>query len=261
MSDVLDQLRAADPVPDPPRDGAEADALLASILARPRKPPRRRRTLPRAAVAVAGLACALAILLVALGGGGDSLADRAYAATAPGRSVVHELVVTDWREPGSTRRLGTERLEAWYHPADGRARRLYDEHGDRVDIVVPAHGVLRLRGSDAGPLWTENPDPGFRRKNATDFLHEFRQAYKTGTLERTGHETFAGRDTVAYRVKAPDGVTEERWYVDPKTAVPLGSTRLFAAVGEPAQLVTRRLMAYERLPSTPQNLKLLRAPR
>jgi hypothetical protein len=182
---------------------------------------------------------------------------------------VHEVVVTEWRHLDSDEPLGSERLEAWYHPADGRARRLYDEAGGRVDVVVPAHGTLQLRGSDVGPKWTENPDPGFRRKNQTDFLHEFRRAYETGQLEEIGSRQFDGREAIAYRVKAPDGVDEVTWYVDPETAIPLGSTELFAHRRSASnghdpdfrgQLVTRRLAQYERLPATPESLRLLDAP-
>lgn len=65
-----------------------------------------------------------------------------------------------------------------------------------------------------------------------------------------------------YRVKTPDGITDERWYVDPRTAQPLGSTQYFApAGGEAGQIVTRRLAAYERLPARPENLRRLAAPR
>ena len=96
------------------------------------------------------------------------------------------------------------------------------------------------------------------RKNSTDFLHEFRVAYVSKQLEDAGPATFDGRAAEAFRVKQPDGVTEETWYVDPQTARPLGDVRRFAdAAGEPGQIVTRRLTVYEKLPATATNLKLL----
>jgi hypothetical protein len=267
-NDLLERLGASNPVPEPPADALDADALLARILAQPRGPAPRRQRPRRAIAAVVVAGSLIAGVLAAALSGGDSLADRAYAASLPGSSVVHEVVVTEWRHLDEDAPAGSERLEAWYHPADGRARRLYDETGDRVDVVVAADGTLRLRGSDAGPHWTGNPNPAFRRKNQTDFLHEFRRAYEGGRLEEVGEASFAGRDAVAYRVKAPQGVDEEQWYVDPESGRPLGSTRLFEAkpaseLGNDAfrgQLVTRRLVEYEQLPATAANLRLLDAP-
>jgi hypothetical protein len=107
--------------------------------------------------------------------------------------------------------LGTERLEAWCHPAGGRARRLYDTEGDRIEIVIDADGQLRRRGGDAGPNWTPNTDPAFVRKNSTDFLHEFRVAYVNKRLEDAGPARFDGRPAHAFRVVRPDGVTAETW--------------------------------------------------
>jgi len=229
-------------------------ALLAAILAEPRRTRTRRRP-ARAVAALATLAAATAAVLVATSAGGDSLADRAYAAALPGKSVVHEVVVTDWHGLDDDKTLGTERLEAWYHPADGRARRLVDSEGDRIEIVVAANGRLQLRGGDVGPQWTENNDPAFVRKNSTDFLHEFRVAYVNKQLEDAGPAMFDGRPAEAFHVTRPDGITEETWYVDAKTAQPLGDVRRFAGAG--GQVVTRRLTTYEKLPATPANLAAL----
>jgi len=182
----------------------------------------------------------------------------AYARSAR-NAVIHEVVVTDWRRLDARTASGLGRLEAWYHPADGRARRLYDLGGDRIDIVVPAHGPLRLRNSYVGPDWTVNPAPGLRRTNQTDFLHEFRRAYETGRLEQVGERPFDGRPAMAYRVKSPAGIDEELWYVDPTTARPLGSTRRFDHVAG-GQLLTRRLVEYERLSATAAHLRLLDPP-
>ena len=255
MNTLMEKLAAANPVTEPPHNDAER--LLATILAEPRIAPRRRRP-ARAVAALAAVAAGIAAVLVATSAGGDSLADRAYAAALPGKAVVHEVVVTDWHGLNDDKTLGTERLEAWYHPADGRARRLYDTEGDRIDIVVDANGRLMLRGGDSGPDWTENGDPGFVRKNSTDFLHEFRVAYVNKQLEDAGPASFDGRPAEAFRVKQPDGITEETWYVDPDTAQPLGDVRRFADVaGEPGQIVTRRLTTYEKLLATTDNLRLL----
>jgi hypothetical protein len=121
--------------------------------------------------------------------------------------------------------------------------------------VIDANGRLTLRGGDAGPDWTENSDPAFVRKNATDFLHEFRVAYVNKQLEDAGPARFDGRAAEAFTVKQPDGITEETWYVDPRTARPLGDVRRFA--GEGGQVVTRRLTTYEKLPATADNRTLL----
>jgi hypothetical protein len=252
MNTLIDQLAAANPVPEPPH--GDADALLAAILAQPRRTRARRR--PARAVAVlATLAAATAAVLVATSASGNSLADRAYAAALPGKALVHEVVLTSWHGLNDDKTLGTERLEAWYHPADGRARRLYDTEGDRIEIVVDANGRLILRGGDAGPNWTSNDDPAFVRKNSTDFLHEFRVAYVNKQLEDAGPASFDGRPAHAFRVKQPDGITEETWYVDAKTAQPLGDVRRFAGAG--GQVVTRRLATYEKLPATAANLAVL----
>ena len=265
-NDLLERLGASNPVPEAPADGPSADQLLTRILTQPREPTRRWAR-PRGAIATVAIAgCLLAGLLVVAMSGGDSLAERAYAATTPGSSVIHEVVVTEWRHLDAQEPLGSERIEAWYYPTDGRARRLYDDTGERVDIIVPTHG-MQLHVTDLGSDWTEIVDPGLRRKSQTDFLHEFRRAYETDQLEELGRRPFDGRDAIAYRVKTPDGVDEEIWYVDPETAQPLGSTDLFAA-RPPApdvpefrgQLMTRRLIQYERLPATAENLRPLEEP-
>ena len=134
-----------------------------------------------------------------LGASGSALSHRHVEAL--------DALVTDWHGLNDDRTLGTERLEGWYHPADGRARRVYDAEGDRIDIVVDANGRVKLRGGDVGPNWTANTDPAFVRKNSTDFLHEFRVAYVNKQREEAGPSTFGGRAAEAFRVKQPDGVT------------------------------------------------------
>jgi hypothetical protein len=262
-TDPLERLRAANPVPDPTPEEAAADALLARVLATPREERRTivRRGRPRLVLPAAVAAAAAAALLAVALGGGDSLVERAYAAVQPGGDVIHEVVVSEWSTEGGAGANGGETIDAWYHPAGGRARRHVSGSEGLYDVVV-APGGVRVRSPNTGRRWAENDDPAFRARNRTDFLHEFRRAYESGQLKELGPRTFEGRDAVAYRVRNPRGIDSLTWYVDVATAMPLGSIELLShreKAGEPLRTQThvRRLERYERLPATPENLSRL----
>jgi hypothetical protein len=264
MPDSLDRLRDADPlafleIPDGPPPG-----LLGDIVATPRA--RARRRSPRIAIAVAGVAAAAAIVAVAAPSSHLSLAQRAYAATAPDDDVVYTVsTVTDanhhevthseqWQRGDRMRNVitVTENGKTYRYEHDQRGtsfRTLYDGRVDTID---------QSEAKD----WS-----GFAQ-NVETVVDRFRKAITTAT--DAGETTFNGRPAHAYTA---DDVT---YYVDPQTALPLGSEMTYERIdavtagprtarppsGDPAVAghIIESVDHFERMPATPANLALLDAP-
>jgi hypothetical protein len=105
----------------------------------------------------------------------------------------------------------------------------------------------------------------------TDFVAQFRRAYETGRLTADGPSTFNGHRVVRYRSISPDSGSHLiiEWYIDPRTARPVGASEAFASgqafcsrptpAHTPGPRCTNAvaiatLVSFEVLPASPQNL-------
>jgi hypothetical protein len=257
---LLDDLRAANPVPDP--DALELPATLAArALATPqprvRRREPRRRLLPAAGVlALAG--AAVAVLLLALGGGGagtPDLAARAYAATAA-HGVTHWQV--DLFNYTSAGKLGMhQRTEGWRRGATMHVVHSELHHGREhatADTRTVGHRVTtwmsisdtydrmtlpRRRSSSSEDVTFRDGDP----------MLAFRAAYQEHRLRDLGH----GRFDVVFRHMPPGSVVYE---VDPDSGRPLA-----LVMTNPQSRSVWRFTTYESLPDTKANRdKLLLLP-
>jgi hypothetical protein len=265
MPDSLDRLREADPlahldVPDAPPPG-----LLTRIVATP--PAKRRRRVPRVAIAVAGVAAAAAIVAVAAPSGTHlSLAQRAYAATAPQDDVVYTVTtVTDAAHHSVTHIRQWQRGDRMHNVIEvTQGARTYRYEHDQIAGVFRTLYDGKVDSIDRNDVkdWS-----GFA-ENVTTVVDRFRAAIATAT--DAGETTFAGHPAHAFTA---DGTT---YYVDPRTALPLGSVMTYQFIdattsgprtprppsGDPAVAghIVETVDHFERMPATPANLALLDAP-
>jgi hypothetical protein len=215
---LLDDLRAANPVPDP--GALELPATVAvRALARPQAA--RRRLLPAAGVlAVAG--AVVVVLLLALGGGGagtPDLAARAYAAAA-GHGVTH------WRTDMATfdargRRRAHQRQEGWARGATTHVVQTEFVHGRphvQYDMRQVGHRIRSWMSISDTYTTTTVPKRRMTGEDVTfrlgDPMLAFRLAYQQHRLRALGD----GRFDVAFRNLAPGSVVYE---VDPGSGRPL----------------------------------------
>src|SRR4051812_29879547 len=167
----LELLRTIDPAEDTHDDDRAAEQLLRMVLASPRPTRRRRR---RALIALPVAAALLAALALALDRGGESLAAKAYAATAPGEEIVHE--VSEFAVGPSGRVVETQ--ESWWRPADGTARWvMYVENKKRSEYVIGADGVARLQ-----PPFASYPGDGDLNPHGSDSARKFVDGMRSVTL-------------------------------------------------------------------------------
>ena len=253
MTDVLDRLRAADVAaahaPEPPA------ALLAAIVAEPRRTRRRTRSRLLAAAAVAALA--LVAVIADLPGERANLAARAYAQTAPGDAIVHSIENERTVVGGRTFRM---RVERWVRGQDAHVVLTQYVDGKTLvyDQVVDERGVLRnklpggqiqeLRQADGG----ESADVVANERR--DAVALFRRAYEERALEDAGATSFGGRPAHAYT--RATSLQAETFYLDASTGMPLGyEVRLAGKLGV---TFTSSIDTFERLDPTPENLAKLR---
>ena len=174
MNDVMERLRAADPVAGgiSTAEQREADALLTRIVGSPAAPdggpdterlaPARRRGLPRVAFAVAGLACAVLIALAVIDlGGSDTPApagaiDKAVAATTQPNTIYHvlERATASGIPSGGPR---TFYFESW-NTTNGRFhRKTFAARGERRGPLVDEIAGRRRPGRQGGPALRYQP--------------------------------------------------------------------------------------------------------
>jgi hypothetical protein len=252
MNELLDDLRAANPVPDP--GALELPATLAArALSAPQPRPRapRRRLLPAAGVlAVAG--AVVAVLLLALGGGGagtPDLAARAYAATA-----VHG--VKHWRIDMASfgadgRQRAHQRQEGW---ARGATLHLVwtEFHHDKPHVTFDYRQVGHRTRTwmSVSDTYMTGRLPKRRRLSGEDVTFRFgdpmlafRIAYREHRLRDLGH----GRFGVVFRHVSMGDVVYE---VEPETGRPL---RLVLSGNPDGSREVWTFTTYESLPDTPAN--------
>jgi hypothetical protein len=272
-SDIDALVRDADPARTPtPED--ELDALVAQARAITAHAPTRKaeRRPRRALIAVPAAAAALLVALAfALHHGGASLAAKAYAATAPGDEIVHEISVRTSPNGGDATQIVEEQ---WSRPADGTARSVQTTDGREIaESTVDARGALHIVTSD-GYASTIKPDSAATRhwiEDARSVTQWFREEYATRSLHDDGMTTFAGRRVHAYSTDVNASEAEQRFigattppahetfYLDPETALPVGVRALVSGThgGKPGVFDTV-IERYEKLPATPANLAKLR---
>ena len=215
--------------------------------------------------------------------------------------VVSSVTRTEGGHPGQvvpasvgTRELvppnSTERITGWYQPATGRAHVIQTgrisagpiitastpRHGSRSthsDIIVRANGsfatprgIIGLHGLATGAADNTSLVTGDIAHD--DFVQEFRRAYRAGLLAKSETTTFEGKRVVGYRnttpltgLAGPSDTATVEWFIDPRTAQPLGSIERLAIAGVPGVtfVTTNHLVQFGRLAPTPQNLARLTA--
>jgi hypothetical protein len=253
---MLDRLRDFDPAAFlPEADAPPSAAVLARIVATP--PEVRRRRAPRLVAAAAGLAVAAvaAIAVLEPSGAGVSLAERAYAATAPADAVVFTETTTTETHDGAV--FSTSHVRTWQHGdrmydvmdlvQDGKPFRYEHDQNGAVFRTLHDGKVDAIRRDDPGWRGDEG-EKGFAQ-NLQTVVERFRARFPR--LRDAGETTFNGRPARAYA----DGDTT--YYIDRETALPLGSVLV---ISSPAIRFTTTIDRYQRLPVTPANLARLDAP-
>jgi hypothetical protein len=285
MQDLIERLRDADPLPDAERLTADeqrrADDLLAWLTAQPvtvRPRPRVRRW-----ALAAGVACAVALLLVAVSlldenEGTPGVAERAVAAVSDEKAIYHTISITratvpDAEDPSPP----AVWFESWDAPDGSTHRKGFKvAHGERGKLMTDMAGRLhpKGRGRFGGPLVTYDArDDTIRHmrfgrtpiRGAPPVLDPSSDpARSLKALEAQGRLRLAGTarvgDRKAYRLVsgpvpgfAPGRVDRYEYLVDTETYYPLlvrfasGSLRL-----------TVRYLVYERLPFDASHRELLK---
>jgi len=273
MPDALTRLREADPAAH--ADPAPPQALLQAILAAPPERPRRRRRAPRIVLAGATLAAAAVVAVAALPGAErapapirHSLVERAIAATAPKPDFI-TYTVTTTVQTGQPELQSRDTLEQWQYrdrmhnimgtvQPRGTWRYEHDQQGGTFRTLMHndkgGSEYQITRRTDPG--WDpEELDQGFKA-GVTTLVDRFRA--QIAKAQDLGTTTFNGRPAHAYRGAAD---AKERvlgattYYVDPETALPLGSRMTFSGI----EIVTT-VDRYAQLAPTPENLAKLDAP-
>lgn len=294
MPDTFDRIRAADPARALPEETeAErraAEALLERLVAEPVEQPRRRR-LPRprtfavTAAAAAAIAAVFALIVPDDEHVPTGLATRAYALTNPADRIVHEVV--EWRFRGNDSNPPVNvRGERWLRPSTGEYRWVWRSGKVVGEVAVDRGGTQRRWSPQLEPKVevTRAPDlsdlPPTEPRPDASAVQQFRRAYERGLLRDAGPSEYRGRPTRRYvaerREKArrvPSGVGKgtvrqpairetESWEIDAKTALPLAMsvrrTILYATQPTDRQRIDQRILRYEKLAPTTENLDKLR---
>ena len=281
MPDLMTRLRDADPASDV--DTPPPAHVLQAILATPPRDQRPRRA-PRIVLAAATLAAAAVVALAALPATetGPTLAERAFAATAPMPDFITYTQTTTVQD-GSPSMDSTDRLRQWQYrdrmhnfmdviQPRGSWRYEHDQNGGTFRTLINGKELQVTRKTDPG--WSgDELEEGFRA-GVTTLVETFREQIRTA--QDLGETTFDGKPAHAYRGAPGEGRRppgEVTYYVDPKTALPLGSTAVFTVyapkvvdgkveLGEPDGEITivTTVDRYERLEPTRANLAKLDAP-
>ena len=270
----LEMLRAIDPASNVPPDDDSADRLLRTVLADPRPARRRRASRRRLLLAAPVAASLLVVLALAPQRGGENLAAKAYAATAPGDEIVHEVSVFKWLQPSGA---ATQTQESWWRPADGTARSVQSPDGGQgVTTVIDATGLAHVRSpyaADPDHDVVLNPpgqdvDPVIRRfiDSVRSVTLAFRDDYAGQRLHDEGTTTIGGRSVHAYSADTREWFSEDRayatyhrtFYLDAASALPIAQRVEMPGPNGTTLVAMTTVKTYEKLPATPANLAKLR---
>jgi hypothetical protein len=282
--DTMERLAAADPLSGgerlTPEEEHEAEALLASLLATPVSPERRRARPRRLALAAAGVAAIAAGAFVAVNladsdAPGPGVVERAVAAVAEEDVVFHYVERMEATVPPRMGEDMTVYSESW-NTADGRFHhKRYESPQPGAELVsdfagrrLPGRDLARALAWDArrntitemgysfdsGPVPNLDPlgDPGAQLRA----LEERGRLRLAGTTEVDGRRAYRLESGPVSRPDEP--ASEERivFLVDAETYLPLVKQHsLDTSVGR-ATLVSR-YSVYERLPLNAQTSELL----
>ena len=254
MRDLMERLAAADPLRDDehPLD-AEADALLARIVATPPEPVHRHRV-RRYSIATAAVAAVATVAAVVFVGSDADEAVAARSAAALGRAdsvyhVIQRRTITGDRQGPTTIPV---RIESWY----SSDRRLHEKYFDAEDgrLLEEAAGRSWLirwnvdqnrlfaegRGpsGNAGklPLLDPSGDPGLT----------LQALVARGALE-VEEETDDGYRLVSEPIEVDVGEYRFEYVVDKQTYLPVEERWTLTDGGETIGMV-REFLTYERLP-------------
>lgn len=289
MNEVMERLRAADPVSGEisQEDRHTADDLLARIVGTPPEQvaeplaPARRRGLPRAAFAVAGLACAVLAALAAIdlaGSDAPSTAgavDKAIAATSRPNTIYHVVERTTFRGLG----FGppqTIYVESW-HTTNGHFRRKSFLPGaDGPGRLADETAGRRRPGRRGGPALRYEARQneiypsgmGFGSPQNSVAIDPFagpglqlRQLRREGRLQVSGTTELDGKSAIRLVSDWAPGIGDTRqrseYLVDAKSYLPLRlRQRIELKNGKRGEIVYRYL-TYERLPLNSKTRGLL----
>lgn len=177
-----------------------------------RSAPRARRLLMAAAVL---LATAIAAGTLADGGGGPSLAERAYAAVAPPENGIRHVISeeTIFRRDGRELR---QRQELWIS-ADGCRARVRHERppGRLVGEVAQDREGTRTYLPEEGRVIVGPPS---ERYFILDPVASFRDLYRRGKVRETGRQRLDGHEVIRFTMT--DNDLTATYFADAETFVP-----------------------------------------
>jgi hypothetical protein len=275
MSDLLERLSAANPLPDCPQPSIEEVWMRLATeepgRSRPSITPGRSRLTRRGLlvpVCAVAAVMALAVLLVTSGsGGGLSVVARAYAAASSNGTIIH-YVMSSRQRPAQTNHVPWKYADThgqvW---VSGRRRHLIEAlsfvpgHGSLShEIVVDGDHVENFQGNTIVESTTQSASGSCAALVScgagvpADPLAEIRSLYKAGQLRAAGQTTVGHRRVDV--IVSQDATV--RVLVDPRTFIPIQITQTFGSQPWPVSpTVTTTITHYQRLALTPHNNKLL----
>ena len=266
MNDVMDRLRAANPVLEDPAL-PPVESLLARLDSEP--PQRRRRTRRPLVLAVAATVALAAVVLSSELRGVDVVAE-AREALGGTDGIVHLRVHEEnFNADGSLVSLSGTRPEVW---AARNPLRIHVRQASRSGSMVDswyADGVTRNVDSATGKVQTHRMDPETQREfedidgraslgqPGLDPVPVIRRLLVEGKLKHDGSTTFDGRKVE--RLVGSEGVDVE-YLVDARTYAPVRLATSPTKGGKPVNYYRITFELYEVLPLTPANEALLRIP-
>ena len=265
MNDVMDRLRAANPVLDDP-----APPPVEPLLARldPGPPPRRRRNRPLVLALAATVALAAVVLGSELRSPDVDVVAEAREALGGTEGIIHMRVLEEsFNADGSLVSLSGTRPEVWVarDPLRLHVRQRSARSGNVFETAY-ADGVTKAVDTTTGKVETNRMDAEAQRefeavdRNASlgqpglDPVPAIRRLLAQGKLKHDGSTTFNGRE-----VERLVG-TDVEYLVDARTYAPVRLATSATKNGRPVNHYRITFELYEVLPLTPANEALLRIP-
>ncbi len=268
MNDVMDRLRAANPVLDDP-----ALPPVESLLARldPEPPQRQRRFKRPLVLAVAATVALAAVVLGSELRGVDVVAEAREALGSETEGIIHMRVLEEsLNADGSLVSLSGTRPEVWVAHNPLRLHVLQASRSGSVVDSSYADGVTKNVDSATGKVQTNRMDPETQREfedidgraslqqPGLDPVPVIRRLLAEGKLKHDGSTTFAGREVE--RLVGSEGGVGVEYLVDARTYAPVRFATSPTKNGKPVNSFRITFELYEVLPMTKANEALLRIP-